>query len=286
MDDRTKLDPHLVLDLAALPPVPEAFARIWELSEDRRRGTQDLARLVGSDPALAAELLRTVNSAHYGLSHPIASIMDAITFVGVRRVKHLALSLSVRGGLLRRTVPEHFDPTGFWRHCVHTAFAADGLAHALQLECAQAAYVAGLLHDVGIMALDALAPDLLEDLIARLVEGTTLSRVEMEVLGCTHAAIGQRISELWRFPPAIGDAIAYHHEPSEAAEPYRPLACIVCLADALASPSVGTCYSAAEADRVEWAARYLDLAEPVIDAIREQALASVETLTEVLRLET
>ncbi len=196
--------------LERLPPFPEAATRaLQELGRDN----VDFARLeqaIGSDPVLTARILRIANSPFYGLARKIAAVKDACMLTGAPTLRNLIIaSVAMRQFSTDQIAPAEY--TAIWRHSAQCAAFASELAHAVR-QPRDAAFTAGLLHDIGKLALATLFAVECKQIREH---GATLE-AELAVLGTTHADIGARIAELWHLPLAIRDAISTHHQPPSA----------------------------------------------------------------------
>ena len=203
----TLLTEELDQRLERLPPFPQAAARaLQELGRDNTDFTR-LEQAIGSDPVLTARILRIANSPFYGLPRKIAAIKDACILTGAPTLRNLIVA-----AVAMRQFPVNksalLDRAALWRHSAQCAAFAAELAPVAR-QARDTAFTAGLLHDIGKLAIDALFPEECTRIRER---GETLS-AEIDVLGATHADIGARVAELWRLPPAICDAIAAHHAP-------------------------------------------------------------------------
>lgn len=269
-----------------LPLMPEVLARIWQVSEEPQVGTAELSEVVGMDPGLVAEVLRAVNSAHFGLRASVKTLREAITLLGIRAVRNLSVTLLVRHGLLPRAHgPIQFDRLAFWRHCVATAVAAESFAHRLRWSHPGMAYTAGLLHDVGIMVLDHSMQRELGRILTLVDEGTPVLEADREVLGCTHADIARLLGEMWQFPREIVQCLQHHHDPFRADVELQRLACMVAMADALASPARPAVYGGLLAEERTALTRFLAIEEGALLAVRRETDAYLEKASHVLDLE-
>jgi putative nucleotidyltransferase with HDIG domain len=212
--------------LGRLPPFPAAAMRaLDELGCD----TIDFARVeraTGTDPVLTARILRIANSPFYGLPRKISAVKDACMLTGAPTLRNVIIA-SVAMLQFSTDQITQTDRTALWRHSAHCAAFAAELAPAAR-QPRDVAFTAGLLHDIGTLALAALYPDEYARIRAR---GATLD-AERDVLGATHAVLGAHVAEHWRLPFAIRDAIAAHHDP--AAVEQATLADVVFTADTLA----------------------------------------------------
>ncbi|MGD8396910.1 MAG: HDOD domain-containing protein [Candidatus Eiseniibacteriota bacterium] len=269
----------------ALPPMPEALARIWQMVDNPRTDAGQLADVVSGDPGLAAELLKLVNSSYFGLGRPVASVRESISLVGFEAVKNLSITIVVRNGLLPRDRAfDSFDRVDFWRHCVGTGIATEILSQTLRVATPENAFAAGLLHDAGIMVIDLVEPESLDRLVEATDAGTPIEEADLEVLGCTHGEIGRWLAEAWHFPDSLVEPIAHHHDPLRASPEQQRLACLVSLADMLMSPPGRAYYGAEPPEQDDPVLARLGMDVPGLLAIREIALLRLGHANEILEI--
>jgi HD-like signal output (HDOD) protein len=214
----TKLTAEQILkDLNDLPVLPDVAVKIVQATSDPKGGAQRLARIITTDQAFTARVLRIANSAFFGLSRRIGTVTEAVVLLGTNRLRALALAAATYD-LLNKEYPGYALRRGeMWRHSMGAAIAAHLLAQRARLENTENAFVAGLLHDVGKCVLDAYIGPRFPDLMG-LVNSDRLSfpDAERELLGFDHAELGGMCADRWRLPAALAGAIRYHHEPSKA----------------------------------------------------------------------
>lgn len=205
---------EIVLRVQRISTLPGVVTRVMQMVENPETSAEDLESVIATDQALAAKVLRLVNSPYYGFPRRVSTISQAIVILGFNTVKSLALSASVfdafhgRGAALDR--PVH------WRHSIETGILGQILAEGRTR--GDEAFVAGILHDVGKVALDQNLPDEYREVHRRVAEGGRLRACETAVFGAEHAEVGGWIGEAWNFPVQIVETIAYHHEPERARE--------------------------------------------------------------------
>ncbi len=199
-----------VLESESLPSLPAVAVEILELTNRSDVGLDDLADAVMRDPALTASILRLVNSPLFGVTRTVASIRQATSLLGMRSIKVLALSFS----LTRVVMSEdegYFDYPTFWRRSLTTAVAGRLLADEISPDLREEIFVAGLLSDVGQAALFMCRPDLFESLEMEAGRLGDSLEAERQVLGISHAHLGEAILEKWQLPPEICAAVGAHH---------------------------------------------------------------------------
>lgn len=220
-----------------LPSPPDVVVRINAMIADRSCGPQEIGRVVGSDPALAARVLSTANSSFYGLQEPVQSAEQAATVIGVRSLRNIAMQASIAQRYEHLEGNPDLDVREVWQHAERCAQLAQllGAASRKDLELApDEFYTCGLLHDIGKVALlESLGESYLELLRAARMGRSTLHHQEQERLGFTHVDVGALVAARWNLPPAVALSIAYHHGPKERVLEF-PAVAVVALADQLA----------------------------------------------------
>ncbi|MFQ5698168.1 MAG: HDOD domain-containing protein [Myxococcota bacterium] len=205
-----------------LPSVPGVALRILDLLQADDVDTQELADTIGRDPALAARVLKTANSALFGARGQISSVPRAITVLGLRTVSLLALSFSL---MTRNEKPDHggFDFKRFWRMSAIATLVSRQLATRVAPELRDSAFLAGLLCDLGQLAAAQGARARYAEVLTRLEGSTeTLQAVERDVLGTDHMEFGCELLRSWGLPRLICQAVGAHHDPSRVADPRDP----------------------------------------------------------------
>ena len=229
-----------VRGISHIATLPEVTVKIIELVEDPSSSARDLHQLVSSDPALTARMLKVVNSAFYGLPRQIASINRAVSLLGLNAVKNIAVAASLaklfRGG----AIGPNFDAHELWTHCCATATAAQTIARIQRKNgIADEAFLAGLVHDVGVLV--ALQHDqaMFNESIERAVDGADFLESEQEIFGETHESFGKALCEHWKFPASLAWVAGHHHDPLEVPAANRDLPALIHVADHLAGEVAG-----------------------------------------------
>lgn len=223
---------ELLLRLSWLPPLPQAALKALQALQDDDLDLRACAEPLARDAALAACTLRLANSPLYGRQGRVAQVHDAISLLGRRTVANLVATMMVSSQLTPAQVPG-FDFKGFWRHAVSTALAAQALARRLGQD-EPAAFLAGLLHDVGRLAMAVLWPQAMVQALAVRERGEmALGQAELSLMGIGHAELGRQLALHWRLPQAVACAIGQHHDAFDTAAPISTLGQTLHLADSL-----------------------------------------------------
>jgi putative nucleotidyltransferase with HDIG domain len=175
---------------------------------------RSIASIIERDSAISAMVLRLANSSYYGLSQMVTTMSMALSVLGLKTVKGLintASILKIFSGAKFRI----FDPRDLLLHSLGCAVCAGSLVEARSRKLKDEAFMAGLLHDIGILVLLEYDEKEMEK-VCRLMESGKFENqreAEREVLGFTHMEIGARLAERWHFPQGIIDVISHHHDP-------------------------------------------------------------------------
>jgi len=235
--DKTKeiIDKALsaVGDIATLP---EVTIKIIEIVEDPDSTARDLHHVIKSDPALSVKVLKVVNSAFYGLPGQVASVDRAIILLGLSAVKNIAIAASIARLFKGNRISEQFTASDLWRHSVAVAVGARAIA-----ECSphpvmsDEIFVAGLIHDIGMLVERQAYADEFADVIERCSqEASSFLAVERELIGADHQAFGVGLTTKWKFPRHLRASVGFHHNPESLSVELRNMATLIHTADVLA----------------------------------------------------
>jgi len=205
-----------VLQCPSLPSLPAIAAEVVELTGDTDVCMNKLARAVVKDQALAARVLRTVNSSFYGLRQQCTSIRKALVLLGLGPVKGIVLSFSLIAAVEEEDQNQGLDMEAHWRRALFTATAAKLLLlRAGEQDASDEAFLGGLLQDIGVIAMHrTLGPEYRA--VLRDAEGDhrDLSRIEMDRFGVAHPEVGAMLGARWRLPETLTLPVRHHERPT------------------------------------------------------------------------
>lgn len=215
--------------LGNLPHFPDALMKLEQLlasNQDVHLG--DISSLVAQDPRLTAGVIGVVNSARYSPGYEITAIGEAVGRLGTSDVRMMAHAINYKSAI--KTKPP-FSEKEFMRHAMLSAFVAQLLARELHLNAGEA-FLCGLMHDIGVYLLATEDRDAYKQVITGADnDASRLVAEEQSRFGTTHAMMGARLLQQWRFPVAIIMGVAHHHSPDQADEQYKNYAMLTCLAE-------------------------------------------------------
>jgi HD-like signal output (HDOD) protein len=195
-----------------LDPIPVVIHKVLALADDPETSLKDLVDVVEQDPAITANLLKTVNSAYMGLPVKVDSVQQSVAMLGLQQVVEMVLAQNLSGNLNRSQNGYALAKGDLWRQSVAAAMVARTIAGQRDLMSLPAIYTAALLKDIGKVILHEFVADRI-DAIQELVTAKGLSFVEAEneVLGMDHTALGGIIAKQWQFSPHMIYMIENHH---------------------------------------------------------------------------
>lgn len=241
--------------LGNLPAMPRILATLAEALQTPVSQV-DVGRIVQTisyDKSLAAQCLRMANSALYRQRGDVSTVSEAVLTLGLWRIRDLVFSCTLPQmfASLKGVVPKEI----LWRHSLGTAILAEKLARDFAMARHDQVYVAGLLHDIGILINALLFPgDFREVMRESAKERAAISVAERRVLGFTHAESGRALAEAWKLPKEVADAIEFHHRPDDL-KPDNEIALIVAFADQLClANDVGYGYELRDEDKPDFPA--------------------------------
>jgi HD-like signal output (HDOD) protein len=260
-------------NLDALPAMPVIAQKLLALKLDTEEGERMLLVLIEQDPQISAKILGLANSAMIGASRHITTVRDAAMLLGLRRVQSVSTGIAIMS-LMTKAPAGKFNMQDLWLHSFGIAFAMLGLARVMPAKLRpqdDQIFLAGMLHDIGFLALVFLDPkrsDKLHTRMAAEADRPSLD-VEKEILEMSHDELGAELARHWNLPEEIVAVLRYHHNPDAAeAGPGQPLVRMVNVVEKLL-PSFGLVeFVAPEISDEEWEALGIPLSR--IDDVKEQ----------------
>jgi putative nucleotidyltransferase with HDIG domain len=198
-------------------------------------GLKEYERIILQDAALTAKILRTANSPYFGGGGRITSLQRAAALLGVPIVRSICLTLTFQSSLSTLQLGRHFHKEVYWRHNLSVACIAKALAVSAQYPKPEEAFLAGLLHDIGKLALNTFLPvEALRVFLHTVGSSASDYEAEQDLLGVTHEEVGRLAAEKWNLPTVFWGAISRHHQPFQQAKDPDTLTLLVHVANTLA----------------------------------------------------
>jgi len=207
-------------DLRSVPSMPQCYFELTRAMSCADTSLAHIAGIVSRDVGMTAKVLQLVNSAFFGLPRHLDTPLDAVKFLGVEVLRGLVVKAKVFSAFDAGVI-EQLGLAGIERESVVAGSFARSVAADLKLDSSDrdAALVAGMLHDMGVLVLASNAPDRYSQALDMCKGNTPLCAAEKAVFGYDHTQVGAYLLTIWGLPHQVVDAVAYHHRPLTAAVP-------------------------------------------------------------------
>ena len=208
---------RLLSTVNAMPPLPAVLSQLLGMLKDDSCSSTEIAAMIERDSVLSGSVLRCVNSAYYGVSSRVSSIRHAVTLLGFATVRNLGLAFSMRR-MMQTSQPAGKTYATYSRHALACALMTQFLAHLTRSPEVEAAFAAGLFHDIGKLLIFTTTPELVPKIMHEWEGGASYSEAESRVLGVTHAELSAAVVNCWKLPEEIELAVRCHHDPAAATD--------------------------------------------------------------------
>ncbi|HUK23310.1 MAG TPA: HDOD domain-containing protein [Terriglobales bacterium] len=219
--------------LDQMPTIPVVLGPLLRYLEQplEHLEVQQVVDLISQDKSLAAQCLHMANSPLFGRWQAVDNLRSAVVALGLQRMRDIAISCSVLTLLPKEKT--NVDPVVFWEHSLGCALVCRQFARKINFPNPGKAYLAGLLHDIGIVAHLWIVPtEFAAALEMARSRHVPLHEVEAEHLGLTHCETGKIVGERWHLTPDLVAVLGCHHYVDRAAND-RDLVALVSLSDLL-----------------------------------------------------
>jgi len=196
--------------LKTIPVNPAIATKVLEMVEKQEYSFKNLEDIISADPGLTAKILKIANSAMYARQNRVTKLQNAMTLLGLNTIKNVVI-LVTGASLFKQKAGSQFYAS-FWRHSLASAFISRDLGIKLGIaSLSEEAFIAGLLHNIGQVALYLHHPEAYEVLALEVArDGKRFSELEFAAYGTTHKEVGFEVLELWNFPEVYSDCAREH----------------------------------------------------------------------------
>lgn len=203
---------EIVARVQSLPALSPAVLATLSVLDNPESTARDVARAILADPVMTGQILRLANSACYGRARRVTTVSDATTLLGFQAIRSLLMTVAMRP-VLSKDVPGYGLQQGeMWQHSIAVAACSQEVALRSGYRPAEEAFVAGLIHDIGKVALGYAMADRFQRVLERAATGEVdFLRAEREEFGVAHDDVGAMVARLWGLPDALGEVVSYHH---------------------------------------------------------------------------
>jgi signal transduction histidine kinase/HD-like signal output (HDOD) protein len=255
----------------------QILLKLMTLCQSDDAGINELSRLVAQDPAMTAKMMGVANSSAYHRGDSANTLEQALMIIGTSMIKTIVINESVFQVFDKFSRSSQINLNDFWLHSLFAGVKARMLAVRMKYSNPEEAYLAGLLHDVGRLAMLAIAPkEYAQHFLAK--DSDSLCIVEIRALQASHAEVGAWLVEQWRLDSFIADSVLYHHEPFARVAKAHPLIRIAFASNLLAE-------NQPEDEQIAMAASLSGLSESEIREINALAAEEVKNSAQYLGIQ-
>ena len=194
--------------------LPDICLQLNQLIHQPHSSAKEIARLVSVDPAITVRILKLANSALYGFSAKITTVSQAIVVIGTGELYNIALATSA-AATFNGVDGKFIDMKQFWLQSVLAGILAKEINKRKTLGCGDALFVAGLLHNIGLLVVLEIAPDEAAQALEPITIDQTTEERQCQVLGFSFATLGAALLRLWQVPPLLSETVAHQHAPAQ-----------------------------------------------------------------------
>lgn len=273
------LKKKILRTVSDLPPMPQTVIRAQEIMRNPHSSFEELAKVLETDQAVAAKVLKLANSPYYGMMGKVSSLQHASVVLGQKALEELITIAGTSGLLGGKLEGYKLDAGDLWQHSMGVAFGSKLIAGKKHPALENDAFAAGLIHDAGKLALD---PYVLERATAfeAVINGgeENFTTAEKRILGFDHAEIAFELCKAWNVPRDLRTAVRYHHRPARSNG--NELTFIVHTADAIAMMSgIGAGLDGMQYQVDEEALEFLGFQEADISEVMTGLVEAVQNIS-------
>ncbi len=229
---------HLEVKLSratSMPILPTMITQVMMLADNPNAGTRDFEKVISRDSVMTAKILRMANSAYYGGDGNITGLQFALAKLGCNVVRSICVSVAMQSSLNSKSFGKTLNITQLWQHSLAVACAAKVLATLKRDPHAEEAFISGLMHDLGKVALAMFLPEETNKVYATMqMKKISQYEAEQECISITHQQIGFAVAGHWSIPQMYHSAIKNHHTPFAESIELDPLTAYVHVGNAIA----------------------------------------------------
>jgi len=283
---------RVVLRLEKLPTLSSVATKLLQTTVEEQTDATRIAEIIENDQAFVSRILSLVNSPAYGFSGRITTVANAVSLLGFSAVRSVVLGLALADVSPQSGAEESpFDQVTFWKHSLACAICSELIAQEIGIENTAEMFIAGLIHDIGKLALNICAPEEFAKCIETARQrGIYLVDAERELLDTDHADVGKWVAERWGLPDKYLEIVWLHHQSAATMtsdRSVRQMIEIVQIANAVCRGlMIGTSGDSQVMQVADHLLESLHLSQDALDGIRAKVVPEVEKRAALFNLET
>jgi len=210
----------LIRNFNKVKTLPHVEIRLSKLISDENSTMREFEEVIRLDPTLVLRLLRLVNSSYYGLRQKINSISRAVVFVGMKNLRNMIFTETLKGIMRNGSKKEAISKNELWLHSATVGICGQMISERVFEQKGEDAFLCGILHDIGMIIEEQVVKDLFEQACkAYDPETKPITEYEREFIGTDHCELGYLLAEAWNLPIAVQEGIQNHHNVLEEVSP-------------------------------------------------------------------
>ena len=274
----------LKLVVKEIPTLPIVYQQLFSKMSSPNVSVPQLAEIVSRDQALAAKILKLVNSAFYGYKREITTISRAMVILGFRTVRNAALAIGVFDFVSGCEDENRFSIEEFWKHSLAVAGICKVLGMKSGMKQQEETFVAGLLHDVGKLIMKKYFSDDFDEIINHALQNNvSWVEAETQVIEVEHSTIAKAVLRSWNFPPNLIEAVQFHHTMSSGSS-FPELVALVHTADHLSTVWEMGSPANVPGELDKRALSILGLDQNDIEDCKAEIMTEIESSLEILKI--
>lgn len=201
-----------------LPAIPRVLQEITQLFSSPDISARKVELMIEKDPSLTVKVLSVANSPLYGLRRKVNGINAAVLILGMQEIKSIVTSIRMASTIKMKS-DKYFKPEIFLNHSTIVGMLAQRMSKDLGFNFQGDGFIAGMLHDMGILVLhEFLTKEFLETVFYSVQNKIPFLEAEYKVMGLSHQEIGEFLTDKWSLPSVFSDALQFHHQPGKSKE--------------------------------------------------------------------
>jgi len=202
---------EIVRKFSDVKTLPHVAIKVAQLANDENSTMHDFEEVIRLDPVLVTRLLKLVNSPYFGLVQKVESISKAVVFCGMKQLRNLVAVEALRD--IYKGGEGGFSREKLWLHSATVAILSEMIAKRIFGQDGEDAFLAGIIHDIGLVAEDQVAGELLQEAARATKNGEgSLVECEQRIIGTNHGEVGATLAKDWKLPDEVLKAIKNHHD--------------------------------------------------------------------------
>jgi HD-like signal output (HDOD) protein len=207
-----KLINKIIKEIDEFPTLPTIYSTLSEVISNPRSTAGDVSNIILQDQSSASKILKTANSAAYGVMGKVTTVSQAVVYIGFEEVKNLIVSQSILDIFGNVNLTKAINPIDLWKHSIAVGIISKNIAKGMGIRNFETYFLSGILHDIGKLLFLKSIPELYDKVINySIANNIPVIEVEKNIIGMSSSLAGSLLAEKWNIPATIRNTIKYQH---------------------------------------------------------------------------